>query len=163
MARKRCCGLVEDEPICRKFIGVPPMGQRTINLKIEELEAVRLKDLVGLEQTQAAFAMGLSRATYQRVLQSARRKISEALVNGNELLIEGGDYMVKNRKFECQECQHVWEVAPCSEGGKHGYEIACPECSSMKKIKLGEDGARHACGGGHHHGEGGHGGGCCGH
>ena len=59
MARKRCCGLVEDEPICRKFIGVPPMGQRTINLKIEELEAVRLKDLVGLEQTEVIYLMSL--------------------------------------------------------------------------------------------------------
>ena len=61
-----------------------------------------------------------------------------------------------NRVFECVECHHVWEVEPCTEGGKHGYEIACPECGSMKKLKL-ENGEKHACGG---HG---HQGGCCGH
>lgn len=51
-----------------------------------------------------------------------------------------------NRVFECQDCHEVWEEAPCSAGGKHGYEIACPKCSCMKKIKL-VDGVRHACGG----------------
>ncbi len=163
MARQRCCGLVDEEPFCRRFIAEEAEGRESVNLQVEELEAVRLKDLLCLEQSEAALAMGLSRATYQRVLQAARKKISAALVNGLGITIQGGVYMIKNRKFECQECQHVWEVAPCSEGGKHGYEIACPECSSMKKIKLGEDGVRHVCGGGHHHGEGGHGGGCCGH
>jgi hypothetical protein len=74
--------------------------------------------------------------------------------------------MVKNRKFECQECAQVWEAEPCSEGGKHGYEIACPKCGSMKKVKINEDGQKQACGGGQHHGHehgAGHSGGCCGH
>lgn len=62
-----------------------------------------------------------------------------------------------NRTFECQGCKHVWEEAPCSEGGKHGYEIECPKCGSLKKVKL-ENGERHVCGGaGHSHGScGGH-------
>jgi Mrp family chromosome partitioning ATPase len=76
---------------------------------------------------------------------------------------EGGEDMIKNRKFECQDCGHIWEVEPCTEGGKHGYEIACPKCGSMKKIKIGEDGQKHVCGGNHHGHEHGHGGGCCGH
>lgn len=73
-----------------------------------------------------------------------------------------------NRVFECAACGKVWEEKPCSEGGKHGYEILCPQCGSLKKNKL-VDGVRHACGGiGHahdhgHHGETGHQGGCCGH
>lgn len=66
-----------------------------------------------------------------------------------------------NRKFECQDCGHVWEVEPCTNGGKHGYELACPKCGSMKKIKISEDGQKHVCSGGHH-GEHEHGG-CCGH
>lgn len=71
---------------------------------------------------------------------------------------------MKNRKFECQDCSYTWEVEPCTKGGKHGYEIACPKCGSMKKIKIDESGQKHVCGGGSHHGhEHGHGGGCCGH
>jgi Mrp family chromosome partitioning ATPase len=70
------------------------------------------------------------------------------------------DTIVK-RKFECQDCGHIWEVEPCTEGGKHGYEIPCPKCGSMKKIKIEEDGQRHICGGANHS-EHGHGG-CCRH
>lgn len=71
-----------------------------------------------------------------------------------------GEHTSNNRKFECQKCGHIWEVEPCTEGGKHGYEIPCPKCGSMKKIKIGEDGQKHICGGGNHH-EHGTGGGCC--
>jgi predicted DNA-binding protein (UPF0251 family) len=158
VARKRCCGLVDREPCCRCFL---PEGRRSvesIELYVEELEAVRLKDTEYLEQVECAVQMGVSRATFQRILQSARQKIATALIKGLAIKIKGGNYMVKNRVFECQDCQHVWEVAPCSEGGKHGYEIPCPKCGSLKKIKVNEDVTKHACGGGHH----GHGGGCCG-
>lgn len=66
---------------------------------------------------------------------------------------------MKNRVFECVECGNVWEVEPCTAGGKHGYEIVCPKCGSMKKMKV-EEGVKHACGGGgRQHG---HGHGCCG-
>ncbi|MDP4272535.1 MAG: hypothetical protein Q8909_20800, partial [Bacteroidota bacterium] len=66
------------------------------------------------------------------------------------------------RKFDCQNCGHIWEVDPCTEGGKHGYEIACPKCGSMKKIKIDEDGQKHICNCDNHNGHG-HGGSCCGH
>ena len=128
MARKRCCGLIEREPDCQRFISEGHNKSKVIELGVEELEAVRLKDLGSLDQADCAAAMGLSRATFQRILQSARRKIAMALVEGRSIIIKGGNYMVKNRVFECQECAHKWEVEPCVEGGKHGYEIACPKC-----------------------------------
>ena len=167
MARKRCCGLIEHEPDCQRFISEGHKKSKVIELGVEELEAVRLKDLGSLDQADCAAAMGLSRATFQRILQSARRKIAMALVEGRSIIIKGGNYMVKNRVFECQDCGHKWEVEPCTAGGKHGYEIACPQCGSMKKNKISEDGAKHACGGGHGHGhdhghDHKHGGGCCG-
>ena len=167
MARKRCCGLIEREPDCQRFISEGHKKSKVIELGVEELEAVRLKDLGSLDQADCAAAMGLSRATFQRILQSARRKIAMALVEGRSIIIKGGNYMVKNRVFECQDCGHKWEVEPCTAGGKHGYEIACPQCGSMKKNKISEDGAKHACGGGHGHGhdhahDHKHGGGCCG-
>lgn len=67
---------------------------------------------------------------------------------------------MENRTFECTGCGHVWSVPPCTEGGKHGYEIACPECGGLTKSKIMVDGSRSACGGhGHAHGAG-HGCGC---
>lgn len=159
MPRRRCCGLVDEEPLCRKFSPEVEPGGEPVILQLEELEAIRLKDSKDFEQAICASLMGLSRPTFQRILYSARRKIATALVEGRTIIIEGGNYVMNNRVFECVECQHVWEVAPCTEGGKHGYEIACPKCGSMKKMKL-DNGVKHACGGGQHqHGQGG---GCCG-
>jgi predicted DNA-binding protein (UPF0251 family) len=161
LARRRCCGLVDQEPSYRKFI---PEGQRntkTITLLVEELEALRLKDLAGMDQVTCAAEMGVSRATFQRILQSARKKMVTSLIYGQTIIIKGGSYIVKNRKFECLDCGEVWEVEPCSENGKHGYEIPCPKCASMKKIRLSEDGTRQTCGHGHGH-EHDHSSGCCG-
>jgi predicted DNA-binding protein (UPF0251 family) len=154
MSRRRCCGLIDDRIVCQTFI---PLGQShwpEIILLLEELEAIRLKDKLGLDQAECAESMGISRATFQRILGSARLKISSALVEGRPIIIRGGNYIVKNRVFECVECGHVWEVEPCTAGGKHGYEISCPKCGSMKKIRL-DNRLGHACGnylGGHGHG-----------
>ncbi|MBC8016549.1 MAG: DUF134 domain-containing protein [Sporomusaceae bacterium] len=161
MPRRRCCGLVDQEP---NFLKFAPEGQtktQVITLQVEELESIRLKDIESMDQAACATAMGVSRTTFQRILQSGRTKIASALVYGQTIVIRGGCYMVKNRKFECKVCSEIWEVEPCTEGGKHGYEIPCPKCGSMDKIKLGEDGARHACGGHNHKHNHGNDGGCC--
>lgn len=160
MPRKRCCGLVVDEPHCGKFIPEGIADSSTVVLGVEELEAIRLKDLLGYDQSICANEMGLSRPTFQRVLRSARAKVALALVEGQTINIQGGNYMVKNRIFECSKCGHTWEVEPCTDGGKHGYEIPCPKCGSMDKLKIDAEGQKHACAGrGHAHG----GGCCCGH
>ena len=161
MPRKRCCGLVDQEPNFLRFVPEGQTETETIILQVEELEAVRLKDIESMDQVTCAIAMGVSRTTFQRILQLARTKIANALINGQIIIIKGGCYMIKNRKFECSDCSEIWEVEPCTEGGKHGYEISCPKCGSMKKIKLGEDGVRHACGGHNHEHNHDHGGGCC--
>ncbi|HWR42384.1 DUF134 domain-containing protein [Sporomusa sp.] len=158
MSRRRCCGIVDEVPLCREFSPHMQGGEKPVVLQIEELEAIRLKDQKGWEQATCASVMGLSRPTFQRILQAARNKVAIALVEGRAIIIEGGNYVMKNRVFECVECRHVWEEVPCTEGGKHGYEIACPKCGSMKKMKL-ENGAKQACGGEPQHN---HGGCCCG-
>jgi predicted DNA-binding protein (UPF0251 family) len=158
LPRRRCCGLINEVPICQTFIPETKGEGEKVVIQLEELEAVRLKDIKKLEQAECAAAMGLSRQTFQRVLQSARHKIAVALVEARTITIEGGYYVMKNRVFECVECKNVWEVEPCTEGGKHGYEFACPNCGSMNKVKI-ENGVKHVCGGhGHGHGRG-HG--CC--
>ena len=65
-----------------------------VTLAFEELEALRLAHQEGLYQQDAAARMGVSRATFGRVLDAAHRKVTEALVGGLALRIEGGTYLV---------------------------------------------------------------------
>lgn len=76
-----------------KPAGVPLRMLEEITLSVDELEALRLKDIEGLEQQDGAARMGVSRATFRRVLVSARRKVAEALVGGKALRVEGGTIM----------------------------------------------------------------------
>ncbi len=74
--------------------GVPPRSARTIVLTVVEIEAIRLVDLEGLTQGQAAMEMGVSRRTFWNDLMSARRKVAFALVNGCAIRIAGGVYSI---------------------------------------------------------------------
>jgi len=62
-----------------------------IPLKVEELEALKLVDLLGYDQETAAAHMEVSRKTLWRDLHEARHKIADALVNGKKITIEGCD------------------------------------------------------------------------
>lgn len=153
MSRRRCCGLVEEIPYSKRFVPEDKTDSTVAELYIEEVEAMRLKDIEGLDQQLCAAAMGISRATFQRILQRARCKVASALVYGQTIVITGGNYMVKNRIFECLDCHHSWSAQPCVNGGQHGYEISCPGCGSMKKMKLSDDGSKHTCDRRGHNGE----------
>ena len=92
MPRPKKPRFVSGYPTLTAFIpeGVPITGE--IYLSVEELEAVRLSDFEGLDQESAANLMEVSRQTYGRILARARHCISEALITGKALRIEGGDY-----------------------------------------------------------------------
>ena len=68
------------------------MSCRRFNLTFDELEAIRLADFEGLYQEQAAKKMNISRQTFGRIVESAHKKIADALVNGKALSIEGGPF-----------------------------------------------------------------------
>jgi uncharacterized protein len=59
----------------------------TIRLALDEFEALRWADLLGLYQEEAAQKMGVSRATFGRIVETARRKVAQALVQGQALQI----------------------------------------------------------------------------
>jgi len=75
-----------------KPAGIPLRFLGENRLSIEEIEAIRLRDIERLEQVDAAKQMNISRPTFQRVLASARRKIADSLLTGKALRIEGGNY-----------------------------------------------------------------------
>ena len=89
MPRPPKCRRVEFLPDVTYFkpAGIPLRALEEVRLSVEEAEAIRLKDLEGLEQEQCAERMNISRPTFQRVLASGRQKMADALLNtADELL-----------------------------------------------------------------------------
>lgn len=79
-----------------KPAGVPARDMTKVVIHLDELEALRLVNLEGLDQSEAAARMGVSRPTVGRILKEARRKITLALVRGDALLIEHGSAPVEH-------------------------------------------------------------------
>jgi predicted DNA-binding protein (UPF0251 family)/DNA-directed RNA polymerase subunit RPC12/RpoP len=117
---------------------IPLCDLEIINLSIEELEAIRLCDLLHTEQNEAADMMGISRKTFWNDLQKARQKIADALVNGKAIEISGGEYVNSGEckvEFLCNKCDHEWE-SKCNEG----RPSSCPNCGSEIIYRIGGDG-----------------------
>jgi Predicted DNA-binding proteins len=94
MARGPKCRRVEFVPKITAFKpnGIPLSQLEEVVLKLEELEAIRLKDQLMLEQEECAERMGVSRPTFQRILMESRAKIAAALIEGKAIRFEGGNY-----------------------------------------------------------------------
>jgi predicted DNA-binding protein (UPF0251 family) len=80
---------IEHKPKTEYFNPEPPGNGIPIILELAELEVIRLIDLEGLTQEQAGKRMGISRGTIWRILHKARRKVAQALVEGQRIKITG--------------------------------------------------------------------------
>lgn len=109
-----------------KPAGIPTSMLETVSLTVEEVEAIRLKDLEGLEQEDCAERMHVSRPTFFRILRSAREKVAKALICGMAINIEGGSFSLAKRNFRCKACGH--EFALPFGKGKTCAEVTCPQC-----------------------------------
>ncbi|MCK5096232.1 MAG: DUF134 domain-containing protein [Candidatus Pacebacteria bacterium] len=89
MPRPRLNRKIKFEPNATYFKpqGIPMRFLENVELTTEELEALRLKNLKDLDQTQCAEMMKTSQSTFQRILSSAYKKITEALVIGKAIKI----------------------------------------------------------------------------
>ena len=94
MPRPRKTRFVQGGPMANVFkpLGIPSRSLEEVALPIEGLEALRLSDLDKLDQETAAARMNVSRQTFGRVLADARQRVSEALVLGKMIRIQGGAY-----------------------------------------------------------------------
>ena len=73
-----------------KPAGIPLRVLEEVTLTLDEFEALRLADLEGLYQEQAAEQMQVSRQTFGRIAESAHQKVADALVHGKALRVDGG-------------------------------------------------------------------------
>ncbi|MFW5884927.1 MAG: DUF134 domain-containing protein [Patescibacteria group bacterium] len=90
MPRPRRCRRIKFRPRVSYFKprGVPIRELEVVILSREEVEALRLKDLLNMNQVECAKSMNTSRSTFQRIVFGARKKISQAIIQGKALEIE---------------------------------------------------------------------------
>jgi len=137
MARPINCRRVDSMPGSNYFKprGIPLSMLGEVILTVDEFEAIRLADLESLYQEQAAEKMKVSRPTFGRIIESAHKKVAEALVKGKALKIEGGEFvMASSRKFKCYDCHHSWAL-PYGTGRPE----SCPSCKSGTIQRAEED------------------------
>jgi predicted DNA-binding protein (UPF0251 family) len=105
--------------------GIPMFDLEEVCLTVDEREAIRLSDLMGMSHEEAGRLMGVSRATFGRIIQRARKAVADALINGKAINVEGGNYKIvgTTRIFSCANCNHEWE-----EPLGTGRPECCPEC-----------------------------------
>ncbi len=139
MTRPRKCCRVALLPGTSYFkpAGIPLRFLEEVCLTIEEMEAVRLRDIQDLEQAQCARQMNISRTTFQRVLESARKKIADALVGGKAIKIEGGHFEMACPRTQAQEAGMPGDFQGCrlAKRVKASGEKDGASCSSQDQDK----------------------------
>lgn len=123
MARpKRFRSLTLIPPVTRFLPAGCPDGESSLlDLRLEELETIRLIDIEGLSQERAARRMAISRQTVGRILAAGRRTVAEALVHGKGICVRGGVYRYEQKgQLTCPRCHHrqplvrsVRRTVPC--------------------------------------------------
>lgn len=118
--------------------GVPLSRLDEVVLTVEEYEALRLADLEGMNQDEAAAKMKISQPTFYRLLKSARTKVSQAIIEGKAIRIKGGDYVIRGRgrrggralgpAGNCV-CPNCGATVP-HRTGVPCFDIICPKCGS---------------------------------
>ena len=113
--------------------GIPMFDLEEVCLTVDQREAIRLSDLMGLSHEEAGRQMGVSRATFGRIIQRAREAVADALINGKAINVEGGNYQLVNkaRIFRCSDCDHEW-VEPLGTG----RPPHCPSCKNKDFYRI---------------------------
>jgi len=90
-----------------KPFGIPMRELGSVDLLFEEFEALRLADYENLTQEEAAVKMHISRPTFTRLYDKARKKIAKAFVEGKAILIRGGTFITENYWYRCDNCHET--------------------------------------------------------
>jgi predicted DNA-binding protein (UPF0251 family) len=135
MARPIKCRKVQFLPETTCFVPLDRKGEEGENiiLRVEELEAMRLKDIKGLTQQQCADKMNISRQTFQNIIDSGRKKVVLALTKGKAINIKGGNYALSSCKLKCKSCNNTYDMNYIKD------KNICPFCNSNKVICKGKN------------------------
>ncbi len=132
MPRPQFNRIVHEPPLYSDFkpIGVRGHDLEQIILTLDEFEAFRLADQLGLSHALAADEMEISRSTFSRLIEKARKKIADFIILGRTLTIEGGTVHFRVNIIQCKDCGHMFNI-----NFKQNIND-CPSCHSTKIINM---------------------------
>ncbi len=151
MSRPQKERLVDNPPKYSEFkpAGVAAKFLDQIELTLDEYEALRLADYEAMSQEDAAATMQISRPTFTRLIAAARFKISDFLINGKILNIDGGNIHFRENLFRCLDCGHI-----IKSNFNHTFE-RCPVCLSPNLLNMAGSFGHGKCCANRHRGKGG--------
>ena len=115
-----------------KPTGIPRKLIKKLTITVDEYEALRLADYEQMEHQAASEKMAISRPTFTRLIEKARNKLARAIIEGRELVVEGGNIEFLNTRRRCRDCGDE-QVGPSAE-----VIDDCPECGSDNLEDLAE-------------------------
>ena len=132
MPRPQKDRIVHSPPLYTSF---KPQGLRRselqqLPLSLDEFEAIRLADYMGMEHSEAAEEMEISRSTFTRLIEKARNKMAIFLIEGKELIIEGGNVHFRGNMIKCYDCGHMFRT------DFKKMVRNCPVCNSENLLDL---------------------------
>jgi len=132
MPRPQDDRIVHEPPLFTEFkpVGVRGHELERIQLTLDELEAVRLADQLGLSHEEAAGEMEISRSTFTRLIEKARKKIADFIIHGKLLSIDGGSIHFRNNIIRCVKCGHMFKTNIKNSISE------CPACQSHNLINM---------------------------
>ena len=141
---------VLEPPLFTEFkpVGIGGNMIDDVVMSIDEYEAFRLADFLGMSQEEAAEEMEISRPTFTRLIESARKKVAEMMVKGKRLTITGGNIEFRQNLVRGFNCGHLFRINFAETIEK------CPVCGSTNLVHLGFGRHGHGMGRGGRHGHG---------
>lgn len=132
MPRPKHNRIVHEPPIYTEFKPVGSKGQtlEVIDLSLDEFEALRLADQKSMSHSEASEEMEISRSTFTRLIEGARKKLVDFIIHGKLLSINGGNIHFRNNIIICQNCGHMFKtnfIQTITE---------CPVCKSDNLLNL---------------------------
>ena len=154
MSRPKRIRKVNNPPHFKGYrpIGLPEENSPVV-INYEEYEAIRLSDYELNGHLEASQIMGISRPTYTRIYESARRKVAQAFVLGKAIVFEGGKVYFDSEWYSCNGCgcwfnhpekeQEIKNCTLCGSGNIEQYHEStqpaivqdiclCPKCGFEK-------------------------------
>jgi len=132
MPRRKKRRMVSAPPVYSSFkpIGVRRNEIHRVSLDLDEFEAIRLADYMSMDHSEASDEMEISRSTFSRLIETARKKIAQFIIEGKELYIKGGNIHFRGNLIRCNECGNMFSI------GMGETMVVCPNCKSENLLNL---------------------------
>ena len=132
MPRPKSNRIIHEPPLFSEFkpVGIRGQSLEQILLPLDEFEAFRLADQLGLSHAEAAEEMEISRSTFTRLIEKSRRKIADFIIQGKMLTIEGGNVHFRTNIIQCKDCGHMFK------SNFKDTVTECPSCHSKSLLNL---------------------------